>query len=266
MELFFRREGSGVPIYILHGLFGCADNWSQISKRLANYLDVVVVDLRNHGRSPHSEEWDYHCMAEDVVELMDRLHHKQAILLGHSMGGKVVMHLSLLHPNRMLGMVVVDIAPRYYAPHHQEVLDALWSVDFSVHKTRKDCEVVLEGLVEDVGTRQFLLKNLYWETLSDGSAQLAWRMNLAVITRHILEVGMASPKPHTEDVEHLPVLFVRGSKSNYISAEDAKIIKQYYPNAEVETIDDAGHWVQAENPNAFLECLKTFIDKAVLHT
>jgi pimeloyl-ACP methyl ester carboxylesterase len=266
MELFFRREGAGVPVYILHGLFGCADNWSQISKRLSDCADVVVVDLRNHGRSPHSEEWDYHCMAEDVVELMDRLHHKQAIVVGHSMGGKVAMHLSLLHPNRMLGMMVVDIAPRYYTPHHQQVLDALWSVDFSKHKSRKDCEQVLENLIVDAGTRQFLLKNLFWETLSDGSLQLAWKMNLPVITRHIEEVGQASPKPHSSEVERIPVLFVRGAKSNYINSEDIIQIKEYYPNSKLETIEDAGHWVQAEQPEAFLACLKAFVADVELHT
>ncbi len=266
MELFYRREGAGLPVYILHGLFGCADNWSQVSKRLSEHADVVVVDLRNHGRSPHSDEWDYHCMAEDVVELMDRLGHKQAMVVGHSMGGKVAMHISLLQPSRLLGMVVVDIAPRYYAPHHQDVLDALWSVDFSKHKTRKDCEQVLEGLIGDVGTRQFLLKNLFWETQPDGTSQLAWRMNLPVITRHIVEVGQASPKPHLFDVDHLPVLFVRGAKSNYINTEDITTIKQYYPKAEVQTISDAGHWVQAEQPEAFLACIRQFSANLNLHT
>ena len=164
MKLFYRKIGSGQPLLILHGLFGQSDNWNSLAKLFAEKgFEVFTIDLRNHGLSPHDDEWDYETMSKDVLELITDCNLQQVDLIGHSMGGKVAMRLAIDYPELINKLIVVDISPKYYPIHHQSVLEALNAVDFSILKTRKEAETVLSNYITDFGTKQFLLKNIYWK-------------------------------------------------------------------------------------------------------
>jgi esterase len=252
MELHFREIGQGTPLLILHGLFGSSDNWLTIAKQLAEKYHVFIIDQRNHGQSPHSEEWNYEVMAQDIEDFCIQHHLKEIYIAGHSMGGKTVMKLAEMFPARLKKMMIIDIAPRYPMHHHQ-VLKALKSINFDVVNTRKLAEEILQKSIEDIGTRQFLLKNIYW--IKDN--QLAWRFNLNVITNNIEIVGEATPNDESSICE-IPSCFVKGQKSDYIKLEDEHIIAHLYPNSEVVTVSNTGHWVHAENPKALLELMFNF--------
>lgn len=256
MKLFFRKYGQGEPFIILHGLFGLSDNWQGIGKQLGAHFGVYLVDLRNHGLSPHSDEWSHGEMSADLFELMADEGITEAIVLGHSLGGKTAMKFSTEHPEKLKKLIVVDIAPRAYPVHHREILDALLSVDLYAIRSRKEAEQLLAAL--DAGTRQFLLKNLYWKT----DDKLDWRFNLRVINEKIQGVGEEIVPPAKEEVrqrlKELPVLFVRGEHSAYIRDADLNQIKGLFPNARLETIAGAGHWVHADQPALFLERILSF--------
>jgi pimeloyl-ACP methyl ester carboxylesterase len=253
MKLQFRKFGSGQPIIILHGLFGQSDNWNSLAKQFGDSgYSVYAVDQRNHGLSPHSDEWNYQVMSEDLKELIVSEQLDNVILLGHSMGGKTVMQFALNFPEFVDKLIVVDIAPKFYPLHHQLVLQALTAVDFNVVKTRREAEAILSQFITDFGTKQSLLKNIYWK--EDG--QLDWRFNLKVIADQIVNVGEATPTDHSCDV---PTLFIRGEHSNYILNEDLTLIHDLFPRSMLETISGAGHWIHAEKPAAFFDCVLGFI-------
>lgn len=253
MKLFYRKFGQGQPMIILHGLFGQADNWNTLAKQFAEKdFEVYCVDQRNHGLSPHSDVWNYYAMTEDILELINDNQLQNVILLGHSMGGKVAMQFAINHPQFLDKLIVVDIAPKYYPMHHQHVLEALQAVDFSKVKSRKEVEGILSNFISDFGTKQFLLKNLYWKT----ETELAWRFNLKVIVEQIENVGEALI---TNTICTVPALFIRGEKSNYILDEDLNSIQDVFPHFELATIADAGHWVHAEKPTEFFERVMKFL-------
>ena len=253
MKLFYRKSGQGQPLIILHGLFGQSDNWNSLAKQFAESgFEVYSVDQRNHGLSPHSDVWNYQVMCEDVLELINDNQLQNVILLGHSMGGKTAMQFAMEHSQFLDKLIVVDIAPKYYPMHHQQVLEGLQAVDFSRIKTRKEAEEILSIFISDFGTKQFLLKNLYWKT----ETELAWRFNLKVIVEQIENAGEALINNTSCTV---PALFIRGEKSNYILDEDLNSIQDIFPHFELATIKEAGHWVHAEKPTAFFDCVIKFI-------
>jgi esterase len=240
-SLFFRKTGDGIPVVILHGLFGMADNWQSFAKYLAEQgFAVYTVDLRNHGQSFHDPLFNYQVMAEDVENLFLHENIKNPVLMGHSMGGKVAMQLALSNPAVISGLIVIDIAPRFYPVHHYEVIEALKSLDLSQIKSRKEAEVSWKDNGLDTATKQFLLKNLYWKI-----DVLDWRFNLPVIEKEIDEIGMEISSGNTFDK---PALFIRGENSKYITEEDTIQIKILFPNAEIKTALASGHWVNADNP------------------
>ena len=254
MELAYREFGAGRPLIILHGLFGQSDNWNTLAKRFAEKgFHVFTIDQRNHGLSPHSDVWNYQAMAEDLKEFIDHHQLQQVILLGHSMGGKTLMFFELLFPNVAQKLIVADIAPRAYEPHHDAVLMALNAVDFSEINTRKDAEAILGTYISDFGTKQFLLKNIYWR--EDESKQMDWRFNLKTITKEYNNIGVPVPDFKSDT----KTLFIRGEKSNYITDEDEKDIASRFSNYQLKTITNSGHWVHAEQPDAFLNCVMEFI-------
>jgi len=253
MKLFYRKSGKGQPLIIMHGLFGQSDNWSTLAKQFAAQdFEVYIVDLRNHGLSPHSNVWDYQVMSDDILELARDNNLQDIILLGHSMGGKVAMQFAVQHQELLDKLIVVDIAPKYYPPHNLDVLEALNAVDFKVIKNRKEVESVLSKYISDFGTKQFLLKNIYWKE----NDQLGWRFNLKVITDQIEIIGEITPNDSTCST---PALFIRGEKSNYILDEDLNLIQEIFPFSTLETIAGAGHWVHAEKPKEFFECVIRFL-------
>lgn len=252
MKLFFRKSGSGRPLVILHGLFGISDNWAGLAKQWAEHFTVYAVDLRNHGQSPHADEWNYTVMAEDLLELFGDEKLSDVTLLGHSMGGKAAMRLALDYPMAVSKLIVSDIAPKAYAENNRHVVNALLNVQIDQLNSRKEAEAILTAELNDNGTVQFLLKNLFWRENPDGTKKLGWRLNLDVIARNLIHVGEATDWPAPCEVE---TLFIRGERSNYILPEDEPEIKRIFPNAEILTIPNAGHWVHADNPKAMYEAV-----------
>ena len=254
MKLAYREFGTGQPLIILHGLFGQSDNWNSLAKRFAEQgLRVFTIDQRNHGLSPHSDIWTYQTMAEDLKEFIETHQLNKPILLGHSMGGKTVMFFEMLYPGITDKIIVSDIAPKSYEPHHDAVLKALNAVDFTEINTRKDAETILSEYITDFGTKQFLLKNIYWK--EDETKQMAWRFNLKTITKEYDNVGVSVPNGSSD----VTTLFVRGEKSDYVLDSDLPEIKKHFPNYSLETIANSGHWVHAEQPEAFFNCVMRFV-------
>lgn len=245
MELYSRIEGEGKPLLILHGFLGMSDNWKSLATKYAEEgFQVHVLDLRNHGKSPHSERFDYQAMVEDVVGYCKQHDLNKILVIGHSMGGKVAMFLAVAFPDLIEKLVVADIGPKYYPPHHQKIMQALNAVDFSVKPSRAEVEEILAQYIHDFGTRQFLLKNLYWVE----PGQLGFRFNLKVFNQEIAIIGEALPITAHFDK---PVLFLRGDKSDYILDSDFETIYYHFPDCKIETVSNAGHWLHAENPSEF---------------
>ncbi len=255
MKLHFKKSGEGKPLLILHGLFGLGDNWATLSKAFAQEgFCVYQIDQRNHGRSLHSFDFNYAFMANDLKLLIEDEKIETADIIGHSMGGKTAMFFAREYPKLVNKMIVADISPAYYPQHHHSVLSALHSMDLSQLKSRKEAEEILRNALNDEGTIQFLLKNLYWKT----DTQLDWRFGLQEIEDNIEMVGEALPG---EDVIDVPTLFLKGEKSGYIQEEQEELIRKRFSNVEIKTVPNAGHWIHAENPKAFLEMSLAFLKK-----
>jgi pimeloyl-ACP methyl ester carboxylesterase len=250
MKLHVREMGEGFPLVILHGLFGFSDNWQTHAKKLAAYYRVVLVDLRNHGHSPWSDEFSYQLMVNDLKELVDDLGIQKMHLLGHSMGGKVAMLFAQQYTKSIDKLLVVDIGIKAYPMHHQHILAGMHSIDLNTITARSQAEAILKEHIDSDGVRQFLLKNLYWKD----KGQLAWRMNVDVLEREMPEILAALPEKET----FVPTLFIRGALSNYILDEDFSAIEEVFPEAEFVTIDHAGHWVHAEAPEEFIDAVLSF--------
>lgn len=254
MKLFFRKYGQGPPLIIFHGLFGQSDNWNTLGKQFSECgFAVYLIDQRNHGFSPHSDEWNYALMSNDILELIEDNRLENVILLGHSMGGKSVMHFAVHHCKKISKLIVVDIAPKHYLPAHDDVIEALLSVNFDAVKSRKEVEIQLSKFISDFATKQFLLKNLYWKQ----EGKLDWRFNLKVITKNIEKVG------ETFNLENklcnAPTLFIRGENSRYILDSDFISTLKIFPNAELKTIAGAGHWIHTDKPREFFETVMGFL-------
>ena len=253
MKLYKRIFGEGKTVVILHGLFGSSDNWQTFGKNLSESgFRVVLVDLRNHGQSPHDDEFNYTAMAEDINELFKDESLEGATVIGHSLGGKVALKFAYMYPDSISGIIVVDIAPRHYPVHHRQILDALMKIDTTKIESRSDAEEVLSTGIDDDAVRQFLLKNLYWKEKD----KLDWRFNLSALNRHIEEVG---EPVYPETPFNKPMLFIKGENSNYISDEDEREISEHFTNAEVKTAPGASHWVHAENPVWLMDVVKEFM-------
>lgn len=252
MKLHYKKFGKGEPLIVLHGLMGMLDNWQSPAKKFAEDFEVFIVDQRNHGHSPHSEVFNYRLMMEDLLEFMDFHELGQAHLLGHSMGGKTVMKVAQNHPEYVDKLVVVDIAPRAYEVHHQQILKGLQAVNLNNQKSRREADETLKQYIPEMGVRQFLLKNLYWKE----KGQLAWRFNLPVINDVIADIGEeVADKQHQGET-----LFIGGQNSNYIQDSDKEMIDLFFPNSTLITIPNAGHWVHAEQPDKFIEATLDFLN------
>ncbi len=251
MELNFKKTGEGEPLIILHGLFGSLDNWMTLAKKLGAHFEVFILDARNHGQSPHSNEFNYDVMADDLYEFILQHNIIDPIILGHSMGGKTAMQFAMNYPTQLTKLIVADIAPKSYPVHHTAIINGMLAIDLNIINTRKGADKELSKHLDDLSTRQFLLKNLYWES----KEKLAWRFNLTIINRDIEIIGQGLENTHTFEK---PTLFIRGEKSNYITKKDFKPIKTIFPNSQILTLD-SGHWVHAEKPTEFLEILSSFL-------
>jgi len=246
--------GQGPAIVVLHGLFGSLDNWISFGKQLAvaDYA-VYLVDLRNHGNSFHDDEFNYTAMAGDIRRLVDELQIDSISIIGHSMGGKVGMFYSAIYENFIEKLVVVDIAPRYYPVHHQQILDGLTSIDVQSLTSRAQADEMLRSHVPSKGIRQFLLKNLH----RNSSNSFEWKINLPVIQDQIVNVGEGLPSSYTIQA---PTLFIKGGNSDYINGNDQQDINRRFNNVKIQTIPGAGHWVHAEAPHELLKGVREFLD------
>lgn len=253
MVVNYKEYGEGENVLIIaHGLFGSLDNWSTLGRRFAESRRVILVDHRNHGHSFHADEMNYTVMAQDLIDLMDHLSIPEAQFIGHSMGGKTVMKMAMMAPERISRMIVADIAPKAYPPHHDLIFKAIHALDLDHMHTRGEAEEVISHILQDRGTLLFLLKNLYWKE----KGQLAWRMNLPVIEAHMEDildsVGL--------DTVMTPTLFIRGSESKYIQSEDEMPLHFQFPMGELLTMEGVGHWLHAEDPVTFYALAEDFLD------
>lgn len=248
----FGENLSSTPLLVFHGLFGMLDNWGSFGKDMGELLPVHLIDLRNHGRSFHSDSMTHDDLANDIANYMDHYGIQKAHVLGHSLGGKAVMQFAIKYPEKVDKLIVVDISPKAYPPHHQGVIKALESVDFNTVGSRSDVEAVLTQYIPERSTIQFLAKNLYW----DEDKKLNWRFNLKTLSEKYNEFVANAIKFGVFEGD---TLFISGEKSNYILPQDEFGIKQQFPKAKVVTIKNAAHWVQADNPQEFAHVVKQFL-------
>lgn len=254
MNLNFKKIGEDGPaIVILHGVFGFLDNWLTIGKAISEQgYQVYLVDQRNHGRSPHEGGLDYTTFAGDLKEFLAQQNLTNPILLGHSMGGKTVMEYAVSYPDTFEKLVIVDIGPKAYPIHHRKIIQGLNQIPVAEIENRQQADEILAAYEPLVAVRQFLLKNLYRK--DEGG--FAWRFNISLLTQDMANVGKAIV---TDQPVNKPTLFIRGALSNYILDEDWNEILKIFPQAKLDTVENAGHWIQAEQPKVFLENLMNFL-------
>jgi len=252
MKLAFKQMGSGDPLIILHGLFGSSDNWQTLGKQFSEDFSVYLVDQRNHGRSPHSDEFNYDLLAQDLDAFMTQEGIASAYLLGHSMGGKTAMRFAQLFPEKVKKLVVADMGIKAYEPHHHDVLRAFHAINPETLDSRSEAEDRIKSIIPERGVRQFLLKNL--NRKKDGNYGL--RVNFRVMEKEMDQILEALPKDKVE----VPTLFIRGVKSNYIPDADFDQIREIFPRAEFADIQ-AGHWLHAEKPEEFYIEVKKFVTR-----
>lgn len=252
MNLNYKSFGQGPPLVILHGLFGTLDNWQTLAKRWAEFYTVILVDLRNHGRSPKVDHINYPAMAEDLHQFLEQQWIYKTHLLGHSMGGKTAMQFALQYPDYLDRLVVVDMGIRGYPGGHEVIFEALLSLDLATLTDRKVAEAQLAERIEERGIRQFLLKNLS-RTKAGG---FEWKMNLPVLHQDYAQIlaPIDGPEPYAA-----PSLFVRGGQSNYVPDADWPQIQTLFPAAQLKTVPEAGHWVHAEAPEALFGIVNDFL-------
>jgi len=270
MELFFREEGSkGKNIVIIHGLYGSSDNWLTVGKKLGKKHHVYLIDQRNHGRSPNADEHTYELMKEDLAEFFKRQEIDKAIVVGHSMGGKTAMYFAAEYPEKIEKLIVADIAPKDYLDlgessqyyQHQLILQTLIELknNCASYKSRDKIAEFLTLRLGSPDLVMFLLKSIY---IDKETKQFKCRVNVEVLYDSLDEVISGMNYRWIDDripILSYPVLFIRGEKSNYLSEEDIKMVKEIYPEAQIETIPNAGHWLHAEQPRLFMEALEKFI-------
>jgi len=254
MKLFHKlypNESSSEYLFILHGLFGMLDNWHNMARKLSEHMNVITVDQRNHGKSPHSDDMSFELMAEDLAELMQELSIEKAHVLGHSMGGKTVMKFADIHPDKLEKLIVVDIAPKKYKPGHLTYFKAFNTIDFSQCENRKDADQELSKVESNQSVRQFLLKNL-------DKAETGYKLKF-----NLKSIEEFYPKMiDTMSFQWLinaPTLFLSGARSGYISADDTLTIEETFTDVEFVEIEEAGHWVHAEKPIPFFDAVLAFL-------
>jgi esterase len=254
MLLNYHEFGQGRPVIILHGLFGSARNWQGIARSLAENHRVITPDLRNHGQSFHEDSMSYIDMADDVITLCDHLDLSDAILMGHSMGGKVAMTIALTHPEQLSALIIADIAPFDYEHSFHDLVEAMLNMDLKNLKHRAEAEAELSKVTNDINTIQFILQNLIRV-----EGRFCWRVNLDTIYANLTSLSQF-PKNLNSRTCHMPSLFLGGSESAYLRSIHNTAIYKHFPAAEITMIEGSGHWLHVEKPKEFLHEVKTFIN------
>ena len=257
LELAYKEIGEGKPLIILHGLFGSLDNWMTFARNLSEHRKVFLVDQRNHGRSPHSEEFNYNVMADDLRHFIEQHKLDHPEIIGHSMGGKTAMSMAVRYPEFFSKLVVIDIAPKAYPVHHEKIIEGLKSLDLNSISSRDEADKALSKYTKEPDVRLFLLKNL--KRTSDG---FEWKLNLKAIEENLDKIGEGIEKKNATEKE---VLFIKGEKSNHILRKDMIGSISIFPNSKIETIKGAGHWIHAEKPDELLKVIAQFLDITALY-
>ena len=245
-------QGKGEPLLILHGFLGMGDNWKTLANKFSENYEVHLIDQRNHGRSFHSEDFNYELLTEDLLHYIKYHNLNKVNVIGHSMGGKVAMLFAVTHSEKVNKLIVADIGPKFYPRHHDTILEGLSAIDFSKQKTRGEVEEVLKKYIPEWGVRQFLLKNVYWKS----KGELAFRFNLPSLIENYDEIGASLP---SLSVFKGGTLFLKGGNSGYITDNDTSLITAHFPKVVVKTVKNAGHWLHAENPTDFYDYVVSFL-------
>lgn len=252
MNLYFKKlSNNGKPLLVLHGLFGSGDNWLSHGRQWAEEYQVYLIDQRNHGHSPHSSDMDYELMSEDLFSFLATEDLRDILIIGHSMGGKTAMRFAQKYDFLIDKMIIVDMGIKKYKPHHEDIFKGLLKADVQNRKSRKEVEDILLPYIPEESTRQFLMKNLYWKV---PGKELAWRFNLPILYENREQLVGALP----EEKIATDTLFLIGGKSNYVPATDYNVMKELVPNSQFEVIENAGHWLHAEQPDLFASAVKHF--------
>ena len=255
LPLNVQRLGEGPPLLITHGLFGSGTNWRTLARSLASRWDVLLVDARNHGRSPHTDSMTYTEMATDLIRVLDDAGLAHAHVLGHSMGGKAVMTMALMNASRVSSLAVADIAPIAYTHRFGVELQAMESLDLSQVTRRSDAQAQMAELIPDANLAAFLLQNLQVD--ANGAR---WRINLPAIRAN--EPQLVGFEQHSQTFASTTT-FIRGALSDYVQDNYTDAIRRLFPNAAIATVDGAGHWLHAERPQPFLEALQSHLNRAL---
>lgn len=251
-------RGEGYPVILLHGLFGDGANLNSLARSLTPRYQVHSIDLRNHGRSPHVAEMDYQTMMEDVADYCERNEIAECAVIGHSMGGKVAMSLALSQPDLVNALIVADIAPVKYPPHHDQIFKGLTSLDLRTIKNRSQADDALKPFIEDSAVRQFILKSL----VQNSKREFEWRINVEAIVREYEEI---LSEPYGSTPYSKATLFVLGASSDYMKPEYKNQTLALFPNAKSKIISGASHWLHAEKPETFNKICLKFLDEHVCH-
>lgn len=251
MTLNHQISGQGQPLVLLHGLFGSLENLGGIRRELEGQYQIIAVDLPDHGRSGHTTAFSYQDYSQQVLQLLDSLDVKKAVVLGHSMGGKVAMCLAQQHPERVSQLIVADIAPVAYPDRHSSIFAGLNQVDLPTLQDRRQADRQMAEHIKEPGVRQFLLKSLAQE-----HGQWQWRFNLRLLQRDYSKI---TDWPFSESCYQGPTLFIKGGQSDYLQAAYKDTIAAQFPRSQGRIIADAGHWLHAEKPAAFCKIVRDFI-------
>lgn len=250
MKLNYEIMGEGVPLFILHGMFGSSSNWKHIASQLANNFKIYLIDLRNHGESPHTPCFDYYMMANDIMEIVIDEDLEKINLMGHSMGGKVAMQYAFTYPKMIQTMIIVDITPKKYPLIHQNLLMQLNQIPLNKINKRQDVENYMNHTVSE-SVKKFMMKNLVKK-----HHNWRWKFNLSTLTKYyeILMDQIITSIPIA-----VPTLFLKGSNSDYIQKEDVALLDKYFMNYQVQEVPNSGHWVHIDNPKVFVEMFLSFV-------
>lgn len=257
MQLFYREYGTGSSLILLHGLFGCSDNWASFARKLALQckIRVIVPDLRNHGQSPHHPDFSFEAMVDDLFELISTLNLKKPIVMGHSLGGKIILHALLRQSDFCQKAIIADMGLRTYSRGfgHTEVLELMQNHNLSDCKNRKEVEALVLKHIPDFRLQQLVLKNVYWKN----AETLAWKIDVWAISNNLSEIFNGINYPKSIDV---PTFFIKAGLSDYINEEDKLLISKQFTNVSVIEVKNAGHWLHVDNPEVFFNAVKTLLE------
>lgn len=244
--------GEGKPLLILHGLFGSLDNWVTLGRRWSEDYAVYLLDLRNHGKSPHTDSHTIEDMVDDLVGFIHDHNLDQPVLLGHSMGGKVVMEMALSHPELVGGVIIVDISPRAYERGHDYIFEGIRSLDMDQISSRQEIEEILSQSIKNLSEVLFMSKNI-----NRSSSGFSWKINVDVLERDYENIIAPIDSGRTYQG---PALLIKGELSRYVKPEDGTLLEEYFPKIKHITILGAGHWVHADRPDEFEHVVRHFME------